>query len=174
MYLKSIWTIEPTYSSVSTPPHSTYHNSSDFIKWNQETQPNMKNEKLIKFFYCIFLLNHFPQNLDRIPTVTKPVIKIFHVTLWYLLVLWKYCLDLFNPTNIYLLKINNRNTRKGCEIFSKLTTIKTPKRRQWRRFGVVMLTLCIKVFIVDFERVSFYWDDLQNVSRGITKRHQKL
>ena len=33
------------------------------------------------------------------------------------------------PANIYLLKVSNRNTRKRCEIFSKLT-ITTPERRQ--------------------------------------------
>ena len=31
------------------------------------------------------------------------------------------------PANIYLLKVSNRNTKKRCEIFSKLT-LKTPKR----------------------------------------------
>ena len=31
------------------------------------------------------------------------------------------------PANIFLFKVNNRNTRKKCEIFSKLT-IKTPER----------------------------------------------
>ena len=34
-----------------------------------------------------------------------------------------------NPTGIYLLKVNNRNTKTRCEICSRLT-IKTPKRRQ--------------------------------------------
>ena len=33
------------------------------------------------------------------------------------------------PANIYLFKVNNRNTRKRCEICSKLTT-KTPEQRQ--------------------------------------------
>ena len=33
------------------------------------------------------------------------------------------------PAGIYLLKVNNRNTRTKCEICSKLT-IKTPERRQ--------------------------------------------
>ena len=33
------------------------------------------------------------------------------------------------PFSIYLLKVNNRNTRTRCEICSKLT-IKTPERRQ--------------------------------------------
>ena len=47
------------------------------------------------------------------------------------------------PTNIYLLKVNNRNSRKRCEICSKLT-IKTRERRR-RRSGV---------FIVNFEHVS--------------------
>ena len=32
------------------------------------------------------------------------------------------------PASIYLLKVNNRNTRRNCEICSKLT-IKTPERR---------------------------------------------
>ena len=32
------------------------------------------------------------------------------------------------PSGIYLLKVNNRNTRTRCEICSKLT-IKTPERR---------------------------------------------
>ena len=48
------------------------------------------------------------------------------------------------PAGIYLLKVNNKNTRTRCEICSKLT-IKTPERRQWRRSGV---------FIVNFKRIS--------------------
>ena len=48
------------------------------------------------------------------------------------------------PVCIYLLKVNNRNTRKSCEICSKLT-IKTPERCQWHRFSV---------FIVNFEHIS--------------------
>ena len=43
--------------------------------------------------------------------------------------------------NIYLFKVNNRNTRKKWEICSKLTI----KTRQWRRSGV---------FIVNFEHTS--------------------
>ena len=49
-----------------------------------------------------------------------------------------------DPVGIYLLQVNNKNTRIGCEISSKLT-IKTPERRQWRRFGD---------FIVNFEHIS--------------------
>ena len=48
------------------------------------------------------------------------------------------------PANICLLKVNNRNTGKKCEICSKLT-IETPERRAWRRCGI---------FIVDFEHIS--------------------
>ena len=48
------------------------------------------------------------------------------------------------PAGIYLLKVNNRNTRTRCEICSKLT-IETPERRQGRRSGV---------FIVNFEQIS--------------------
>ena len=35
----------------------------------------------------------------------------------------------FNPVNIYLFKVNNRNIRERYEICSKLT-IKTPEPRQ--------------------------------------------
>ena len=47
-------------------------------------------------------------------------------------------------TGIYLLKVNNRNTRTSSEICSKLT-MKTPERRQWR---------CSGVFIINFEHIS--------------------
>ena len=55
-----------------------------------------------------------------------------------------------SPANIYLFKVNNRNTRKRCEIFSKLT-IKTPERRRWRRSGV---------FIINFENISHLFLEL--------------
>ena len=45
------------------------------------------------------------------------------------------------PAVIYLLKVNNRNTRTRCEKYSKLT-IKTPERRQWH---------CSGIFIVNFK-----------------------
>ena len=44
------------------------------------------------------------------------------------------------PANIYRFKVNNRNTRKGCEIFSKLT-IKTFSSAS----------------IVDFEQENVSW-----------------
>ena len=47
-------------------------------------------------------------------------------------------------TGIYLLKVNNSNSRTRCEICSKLT-IKIPQRRQWRRSGN---------FIVNFGYIS--------------------
>ena len=49
-----------------------------------------------------------------------------------------------NPVVIYLLKVNNRNTRTRCEICSKLTA-RTLERRYWRRSGV---------FVVNFEHIS--------------------
>ena len=56
----------------------------------------------------------------------------------------RYC---YNPACIYLLEVNNRNTRKRWEICSKLTiktpelikTTKTTARRNWRRFGDLMI-----------------------------------
>ena len=64
---------------------------------------------LLFFFYFALVLN-------RVPThVRKSKTNIFDESI--------------NSAGIYLLKVNNRNTRTRCEICSKLT-IKTPKRRQ--------------------------------------------
>ena len=49
-----------------------------------------------------------------------------------------------NPAGNYMFKVNNRNTRTRCEIYSKWT-IKTQERRHWHRSGV---------FIVNFEHIS--------------------
>ena len=55
--------------------------------------------------------------------------------------IYSICVTIFvsvyaiNPTGIYLFKVNNGNTRKICEFYSKLT-IKTPKLRQWRLSGL--------------------------------------
>ena len=56
----------------------------------------------------------------------------------------KQVLSVKVPVGIYLFKFNKRNTRKRCEICSKLI-IKTPERRHWRRSSV---------FIVNFEHIS--------------------
>ena len=47
------------------------------------------------------------------------------------------------PVGIYLLNVNNRNTRTSCEVCSKLT-IKTPERHHWRHSDV---------FIFNFEHI---------------------
>ena len=39
---------------------------------------------------------------------------------------------------LYMFKVNDRNTRKRCEISSKLT-IKTPELRHWRFPGVFIV-----------------------------------
>ena len=49
-----------------------------------------------------------------------------------------------SPANIYLLKVNNKSTRKRSEICSKLT-LKTPEGSHWRRSGV----------FINFNHISF-------------------
>ena len=39
-----------------------------------------------------------------------------------------------SSAEIYLFKVNSKNTKKRCEIYSKLT-IKTQEERYYRRFG---------------------------------------
>ena len=55
------------------------------------------------------------------------------------------------PVGIYMLKVNNRNSRTTCEICSKLT-IKIPERLQWR------FTPCSSVSIANYyiERKTFH------------------
>ena len=61
------------------------------------------------------------------------------------------------PVGLYLVKVNNRNTRTRCKICSKLT-MKTTERRHWRRSGVFIINLvyftpCSIVSTVNFEHV---------------------
>ena len=66
---------------------------------------------------------------------------------------------------VYVLKVNNENTRAMFEIFSKLT-IKTLELRQWRRsfyclyssFWTISHLLFTSVSIVDVEQVNASWD----------------
>ena len=60
-----------------------------------------------------------------------------------------------------MFKVNNRNTRKRCELCSKLT-VKTPERRHWRHSGVFIVNLehfrpCSSVSIVNIEQVNTGW-----------------
>ena len=55
-----------------------------------------------------------------------------------------FLLNNFNPANIYLLRVNKKNSRKRSEICLKLI-IKTPEPRFWR---------CSGVFIVNFGYIS--------------------
>ena len=50
------------------------------------------------------------------------------------------------PENIYIFEVNNRNTGKRCEIFSKVT-INTPEQLHLR-------DVLSGVFIVNFEHIS--------------------
>ena len=63
------------------------------------------------------------------------------------------------PTFIYLFKANRRNTRKICEICSRVT-IKTPERRQWRFYWKLWtyFSPLSSVSIVDFEDVNICWE----------------
>ena len=63
------------------------------------------------------------------------------------------------PADIYLFKVKNGNTRKRCEIYSKLT-IKTPERRLFGVFIVNFESIFVPssiVSIVDFDQVNVSW-----------------
>ena len=81
--------------------------------------------------------NNFPEHLRFCNEVCLECV----ISLIYK-ILFPICKDP-HPVGIYLHKVNNRSTRKRCEIYSKLT-IKTPERYQWRHSGI---------FIVNFEHI---------------------
>ena len=60
------------------------------------------------------------------------------------------------PANIYLFKDSSGNTRKRCEICSKLT-IKTPSVTVSLLLALNMLCIFFSVSIVDFEEVFVCW-----------------
>lgn len=67
-------------------------------------------------------------------------------------------LDMFtpaDPANFIMKSHNNKNTRKKCEVYSKLT-IETPKRRHWPCFGV---------FTLNHEQANVCWGRLFFVSK---------
>ena len=75
-----------------------------------------------------------------------------------------------NPANIYLFKVNNRKTRKRCEICSKLT-MKIPERRP--DVVLVFLLLILNIFHTFFlffywcfERVNVFWGTIVNFLIG--------
>ena len=49
--------------------------------------------------------------------------------------------------NIYLLKVNNKNTKKRCEKYSKLT-LKAPEKRHWCYSGVFIANIFHTFFLV--------------------------
>ena len=93
---------------------------------------------------CIIIIGH--RTLFSVTATERCEYGIFcapynlHVSMlnkyFYFHFRWKY------PVGIYLLKVNNRNTKKRCEICSKLT----------------IKTRCSSVSIVNFEHVNTRWD----------------
>ena len=62
-----------------------------------------------------------------------------------------------NPANSYLFKVNNLNTRKRCEICSKLT-IKTLELMDIFEQNIFHFILFPNVSLVDFDQVNISWE----------------
>ena len=71
------------------------------------------------------------------------VVDLFTITINILKIKASFWLIFLYPPDIYLIEVNNGNTRTVCKICSKLT-IKTPEWSQWRRVGV---------FVVNFQQI---------------------
>ena len=85
---------------------------------------------------CKFLLNYSVQSRKETYTEDINRCNMFDIRCSYLPQQSKKA---NNPVGIYLLKVNNRNTRTRCEICSKLT-IKKPER------CLVSLLLTLNIF----------------------------
>ena len=59
-----------------------------------------------------------------------------------------------------MFRVNNRNTKKICEVWSKLT-LKTQEQRRWRRSGVFIGTFC--TYFTPFSSVSIVAFEQENV-----------
>ena len=72
---------------------------------------------------------------------------------------------MFTPENIYLFKASSRNTRKRCEIGSKLT-IKIPKQHQSGVTSFWCLRCNLWTYFTPFSSVSIVGFEQINVGRG--------
>ena len=117
-----------------------YHYKTNKFKQLHIMNKSVKVYSLLSKFYYKIMLTLFWNDLDNF------------IKRWFFLGLWccNVCISM-PPENIRkpavgisLFKVNHRNTRKRCEICSKLT-IKTPERCHWRRTSV---------FIANFEHMS--------------------
>ena len=73
-----------------------------------------------------------------------------------------------NPANIYLFKVNNRNTRARCDLFSKLT-IKHIIEKSITSSGVFIVnfkhfTPFSSASIVDSEQVNVSWNQMPSIN----------
>ena len=122
-------------------------------KINMWLNPRFKSSSKIKelFLWSAFLKNYFltinlvqkraslwicslsfPKSVRLLnPQNTYDQLFLFLITCFkpmiYFHTSWNHLKSLY-PTNIYLLKFNNKNTKRRCQIYPKLT-IKTPETR---------------------------------------------
>ena len=68
-----------------------------------------------------------------------------------------------------IFKVNNRNTKKICEIWSKLT-LKTREQRRWRRSAVFIGTFWI--YFTSFSSVSIVDFDQENVLKCLAQMNK--
>ena len=108
------------------------------VKMRQNAFPSSINKRnhCLKMSVCQDLFLNMFQVLNEIDLFVLHLLSsnpclIQSPVLYYILnfICSIKCKRATHGTNVYLLKINNRNSRTRCEICSKLT-IKTPERRQ--------------------------------------------
>ena len=108
-----------------------------YFAFNSLSNSHLSSEKVRTLYYDVYLASLFLNLkkdfrwLNAISLESSGLFNFLALKPWRLY-----------PANIFLHTVNYRNTRKRCEICSKLT-IKTSEQRHWRRSGVFLLTLNI-------------------------------
>ena len=124
-------------------PWKNCHHS-DFFKEILETVKE-KQKHFVIMLLSIWNIGLFRDRLNCICKSFWPTRSHERKLFWIVwLISWWLDVWMHFPAGNYMFKVNNRNSKTGCEICSRLT-IKTPERHHCGRSGV---------FIVNFDHIS--------------------
>ena len=98
--------------------------------------------------FCLWLCPYFLNHKATWKSIKQMTIRIYSFRWEYNNIIsakWMYLnchlfcpFAMFFPENIYLFKVQNRNTRISCKLCSKLT-IRTPEWGHWHLFGILIV-----------------------------------
>ena len=106
---------------------------------------------LITRFYYPRQLTYFHHKVAVVVKIENTIPFLFNIRFFVFIVIFFQSGP--NPANIYMFKVNHRNTRKRCEKCSMLT-IKTTEESHWCRSDVIIV---IFKHILTFFKYFYHW-----------------